>query len=56
MRRRFYRLWQAHEAELRRELGDDRAARMLRSAELIMPRSATRAALAVTPRRPSGDG
>ncbi|MFF2126549.1 hypothetical protein ACFVW1_14305 [Streptomyces olivochromogenes] len=53
MRRRFYRLRQPHEAELRRELGDDQATR---EAELLLPRSATREALAVTLRRPSGGG
>ncbi|GAX58710.1 hypothetical protein [Streptomyces olivochromogenes] len=51
--RRFYRLWQPYEAELRRELGDDQAAR---EAELVLPRLATREALAVTLRRPSGGG
>lgn len=53
MWRRFYRLWQPHGAELRRELGDDQAAR---EAGLVLPRLATREALAVTLRRPSGGG
>ncbi|MET7354392.1 hypothetical protein [Streptomyces mirabilis] len=53
MWRRFHRRWQPHEAELRRELGDDQAAR---EAELVLPRSATREALAVTLRRPSDGG
>ncbi|MEU2588083.1 hypothetical protein ABZ612_35455 [Streptomyces avermitilis] len=53
MWRRFYRLWQPDEAELRREFGDDQAAR---EAELVLPRSATHEALAVTLRRPSGGG
>ncbi|MFD8220963.1 hypothetical protein ACFV2U_46725 [Streptomyces sp. NPDC059697] len=53
MWRRVYLLWQSHEAELRRELGDDQAAR---EAELVLPRLATREALAVTLRRPSGGG
>ncbi|MFD8766684.1 hypothetical protein [Streptomyces mirabilis] len=53
MWRRFYRLWQPHEAELLRELGDDQAAR---EAVLVLPRLAAREALAVTLRRPSGGG
>ncbi|XER99872.1 hypothetical protein HEP87_57010 [Streptomyces sp. S1D4-11] len=53
MWRCFYRLWQPHEAELRREFGDDQAAR---EAGLVLPRLATREALAVTLRRPSGGG
>ncbi|MER6378154.1 hypothetical protein ABT255_60435 [Streptomyces mirabilis] len=53
MRRHFYRLWQPHDAELRRELGDDQAAR---EAGLERPRLATREALAVTLRRPAGGG
>ncbi|MCX4598128.1 hypothetical protein OG819_54190 [Streptomyces sp. NBC_01549] len=53
MGRRFYPLRQPHEAELRRELGDDQAAR---EDELVLPRLATREAVAVTLRRPSGGG
>ncbi|MFJ1610779.1 hypothetical protein ACIOHS_46900 [Streptomyces sp. NPDC088253] len=53
MRRRFYQLRHPHEAELRRELGDDQAAR---EAGLVLPRLATHEALAVTLRRPSGGG
>ncbi|MER5827533.1 hypothetical protein ABT086_36155 [Streptomyces mirabilis] len=51
--RRFYRLWQPHEAVLHRELGDDPAAR---EAGLVRPRLVTREALAVTLSRPSGGG
>ncbi|PBD02469.1 hypothetical protein SAMN05446589_9057 [Streptomyces sp. OV198] len=53
MWRRFYRLRQPPEAELRREFGDDQAAQ---EAGLVLPRLATREALAVTLRRPSGGG
>ncbi|MFF0044230.1 hypothetical protein ACFYRG_50270 [Streptomyces mirabilis] len=53
MWRRFYQLRQPQEAELLRKLGDDPVAR---EAELVLHPLATREALTVTLRRPSGNG
>lgn len=52
MWRRLYVLWIAHEAALRRDLGDDQADNMLREANRMLPRLAGRRALVMTLRRP----
>ncbi|MFJ8798485.1 class I SAM-dependent methyltransferase [Streptomyces sp. NPDC102487] len=53
---RLYRLWKTREVELRAELGDDQADAMLREATRMLPRLATREALAVTLRKPGPAG
>ncbi|WP_267245672.1 class I SAM-dependent methyltransferase [Streptomyces sp. PR69] len=51
MWRRLYALWIRHEADLRRQLGEDQAQNMLREAHRMLPRLDGRRALAVTLRR-----
>ncbi|MFI6689046.1 class I SAM-dependent methyltransferase [Streptomyces sp. NPDC050485] len=48
---RLYRLWIAHEADLRRELGNDQAQNMLNEANRMLPRLAGRRSLVLTLRR-----
>ncbi|WP_405557779.1 class I SAM-dependent methyltransferase [Streptomyces canus] len=50
--RRLYELWNQHEAELRRELGDEQAESMLFEARAHAPKLENRQALVVTLRRP----
>ncbi|QIB49543.1 class I SAM-dependent methyltransferase [Streptomyces aureoverticillatus] len=50
---RLYRLWIAREADLRRELGDVQAERMLAEASRVLPRLAGRRAVVLTLRRPA---
>lgn len=49
---RLYGLWIAHEADLRRDLGDVQAENMLREANRMLPRLDGRRALVLTLRRP----
>ncbi|MEV7930439.1 hypothetical protein [Kitasatospora sp. NPDC088779] len=49
---RLYQLWQDHEAELRRELGDAPAGSMLAEAARTLPTLDGRRAVALTLRRP----
>ncbi|WP_267246447.1 hypothetical protein [Streptomyces sp. PR69] len=51
MWRRLYALWIRHEADLRRQLGEDQAQNMLREARRMLPRLDGRRVLAVTLRR-----
>ncbi|MFB8235491.1 class I SAM-dependent methyltransferase [Kitasatospora purpeofusca] len=51
---RLYRLWQDHEGELRRALGDEQAENMLAEAARTLPTLDRRRALALTLRRPAG--
>ncbi|MET7746572.1 class I SAM-dependent methyltransferase [Streptomyces sp. NPDC005385] len=53
---RLYQLWQTRATELRAELGDGQADAMLREAKRMLPRVATREALAVTLRKPGPAG
>jgi ubiquinone/menaquinone biosynthesis C-methylase UbiE len=50
---RLYRLWIAHAAELRRELGEVQAENMLREAHRILPTLPGRRAVVLTLRRPA---
>ncbi|WP_371801550.1 class I SAM-dependent methyltransferase (plasmid) [Streptomyces sp. NBC_01732] len=50
---RLYRLWIGHAAELRRELGDDQADRMLHEAHKMLPALPGRRAVLLTLRRPA---
>ncbi|MCP3822101.1 methyltransferase domain-containing protein [Streptomyces sp. A3M-1-3] len=52
MWRRLYGLWIAHEADLRRDLGDVQAENMLREANRVLPHLDGRRALVMTLRRP----
>ncbi|MFI1535520.1 class I SAM-dependent methyltransferase [Streptomyces anandii] len=51
---RLYRLWREREEELRQAVGDVQTDNMLREAERMLPRLASRTALAVTVSRPAG--
>ncbi|MFJ4622323.1 class I SAM-dependent methyltransferase [Streptomyces sp. NPDC088812] len=53
MWQRLYRLWIAHADELRRELGDVQAARMLSEAQQMLPRLPHRRAVLLTLARPA---
>ncbi|MET7621275.1 methyltransferase domain-containing protein [Streptomyces sp. NPDC005408] len=53
MWRRLYRLWIAHETDLRRELGELQTLSMLSEAARMLPRLAERRAIVLTLRRPA---
>jgi ubiquinone/menaquinone biosynthesis C-methylase UbiE len=54
MWQRLYELWIAHAEQLRRDLGDDQAQRMLHEARRMLPRLPGRRAVLLTLRRPLG--
>ncbi|MFF0092639.1 class I SAM-dependent methyltransferase [Streptomyces canus] len=55
MWRRLYELWNQHEDELRKQLGDEQADSMLYEARIHGPKLQNRQALVVTLRRPEND-